>query len=132
MKKFILTVVALVGFNNFLAAQDYQQTVNWLKDNIGQIDHVNCPTIQLYGNNLEINDSGVKLYDENQSCKIEWSEIKDVEKSREFIYLISEKTIDNKPIVLKFFINNEDTDIYFTHALKFMKNLNDSNIAKNK
>ena len=132
MKKFILTVVALVGFNNFLAAQDYQQTVNWLKDNIGQIDHVNCPTIQLYGNNLEINDSGVKLYDENQSCKIEWSEIKDVEKSREFIYLISEKTIDNKPIVLKFFINNNDTEIHFTHAFKFMKNLNDSNIAKNK
>ena len=131
MKKIILTVSALVGLANFASAQNYQQTVNWLKDNVGRIDHVNCPTIQLFGDNLEINENGVKLYDDNQSCAIEWDEIRDIEKSKDFIYLISEKTINEKPIVLKFFINNQEDDVHFTEAFKHIRNLNKNMIAKN-
>ena len=131
MKKIILTVSALVGLSNLAAAQNYQQTVNWLKDNVGRIDHVSCPTIQLYGDNLEINENGVKLYDDNQSCAIEWTGIKDIEKTKDYIYLISENTINEKPIVLKFFINNQEDDIHFTEAFKHIRNLNKNMIAKN-
>ncbi len=130
MKKFVLAIFTVFGLSNFASAQTEAETVNWLSNNIGRIDNVNCPTLQLFGDNFVIDNNGLKLYNEVESCSIKWNEIKDVKTTKDFIFVISEKEIKNKPVVLKFYINNQEDAIHFESGFKHLAELENDHFVK--
>ena len=127
----LITVVALFGLVSTTFAQTETETLSWLKTNVKNLDHVNCPTINLYGSHLEITDESVRLFDENSSCKIKWNDVTDVTKKGEFFYLLTNKTIENKPLELKFYVHDTNTTDQFVKALHKMAEFKSSQIVKN-
>lgn len=125
MKKNIFAVVTLLTLGSSVFAQDVNQTANWLKNNTSKLDHVNCPTKELFGDNFEINEEGMRLYSEveNKSCAIKWDNIKDIQKTKDFIFVISEELYNDKPIVLKFYSKDQTDQLHFENGFKHLANL---------
>lgn len=111
-------MLAIFAINNSSFAQDNKDVYQWLSSNISRLDHVNCSTKSLFGDQFEISEQGLHLFDNFNSCEIKWVDIKSIEQTDDFIFVISEETYDNAPIVLKFYIKNEINKIHFISGFK--------------
>ena len=133
MKRNVFTAVALLILGGSVFAQDINQTSNWLRNNTYRLDHVNCPTKELFGDNFEINEEGMRLYSDeaNKSCSIKWEEIKDIQRTQDFIYVISEELYNDKSIVLKFYAKDQTNQLHFEKGFKYLANLKRSKSNNN-
>ena len=108
MKKFIFSiVVCIASTNSILNAQNYKQTINWLKENVELIDHVKCPSNQLDGNEFKISKKSITIFDEYQTCEINIENITNIKFQENTIYIISNQHLDQKPIVMKLKLQNQ-------------------------
>ena len=105
MKKFILTILMCIASTNNVNAQNYKQTINWLKENVELIDHVNCPSNQLHGNEFKISKKSITIFDEYQTCEINIENITNIKFQENTIYIISNK--EHKPIVMQLKLHDQ-------------------------
>lgn len=127
----LITVVAFLGLVSTTFAQTETETLTWLKSNVKNLDHVNCPTINLYGSHLDFTDDAVRLFDENSSCEIKWEDVTDVTNKGEFFYIVTNETVENKPLELKFYVHDTNTTDQFIKALHKMAEIKSTHLVKN-
>ena len=75
--KNLFAVLFLVIINNSTFAQEgVERNIEWLKLNSYRLDHVHCPTSNFFGDIYDVNNEGVKLYNEagDQQCSIKRKE----------------------------------------------------------
>lgn len=124
MKQFIITTSTFITLVGSASAQDITQTTNWLKNNTHRLDHIDCPTKELFGNHFEINEQGMNFSnkEENKSCIINWVNIKDVIRTQDYIYVVSEELYEGIPIVLKFYSKDQTNQLHFENGFKHIAN----------
>lgn len=108
MKK-LICIIALVGLAKLGLAQDAKTSINWIKQNANSFDHVACPTLNIFAEDIDINDIEFKIKTEQDGeVSVKWDELEDVTKDEHYIYLISRNKIKNEPIKIKLFIGNQE------------------------
>lgn len=119
--KNLFAVLFLVIINNSTFAQEgVERNIEWLKLNSNRLDHVHCPTSNFFGDIYDVNNEGVKLYNEagDQQCSIKWEDIDEIELEGGYLFLISNEYIGNRPMALKFYTKNESDLVYARYHLR--------------
>lgn len=108
MKK-LVCILALLGLSQFGFSQDVKESINWVRQHANNFDHVACPTLNIFAEDIEIDENQFKIKTEyDGSVAVKWEELEEVEKDEHYIYLISRNKAKNEPIKIKLFIGNQE------------------------